>query len=404
MSLVRAARLAAGLAALLIVAACATARISPPTTPFPATQAPHPPPVPVPAPAPVRPSAPPGRQSLNLADLPGWGEEDHAAALRAFEAACSVGQDPVLGEVCRRARALGPLDEARAREFLEVNFRAERVGDGGLLTAYFAPEYEARASRHGEFTAPVRARPSDLVTLDPGQFDPGQFDPSLVGGKISGRIAAGQLAPYPDRAAIEAAPAEAALAWMRPEDLFFLQIQGSGVLRMNDGRRLKAVYAGNNGRPFVGVAGVLRDRGALAASDASAEAVRAWLAAHRGPEAEAVMQKDPRYVFFRLEPDDGAEPAGTAGLPLIPGRSLAVDPSKHALGGVYWIDAAAPSLAGAMPAYRRIAFALDTGGAIKGEARADLYLGAGTAAGLEAGRVRHVLRLYILAPIGPTTP
>ena len=116
------------------------------------------------------------------------------------------------------------------------------------------------------------------------------------------------------------------------------------------------------------------------------------------------MRLDPRYVFFKLEPDDGMEPAGAAGIPLIPGRSLAVDLTKHALGGLYWIDATTPSLTGAFPAYRRVAMALDAGGAIKGDVRADLYLGAGAAAGTEAGRVRHVLSLYALAPIDQTMP
>ena len=392
-------KLAASLAALATLAACATAPVAPPAPSQPAPAPVQVPPLPTPTtPAPAPPTS--ARLSVNLADLPGWAQEDHAAALRAFEVACGVSASPDMAEACRRARAAGALDETAARGFLEANFRAEPVGDGGLLTAYFAPEYEARSSRHGEFTAPVRARPSDLVLIDLGQFDP-----TLAGRKISGRIVGGQLTPYPDRAAIEAAPAEAApLAWMRPEDLFFLQIQGSGVLRLADGRRLKAVYAGNNGRPFVGVANILRDRGALPVSDTSAEAVHGWLATHRGAEADAVMRQDPRYVFFKLEADDGAEPAGTAGVALIPGRSLAVDPSRHALGGLYWIDATAPSLAGAMPAYRRIAVALDTGGAIKGEVRADLYIGAGAAAGLEAGRVRHVLSLYALAPVPAATP
>ncbi|HEY2661751.1 MAG TPA: MltA domain-containing protein [Caulobacteraceae bacterium] len=393
-------RFAASLAALSVLAACATA---PPTAPIPAPPAPR---ATEPSPAPAPPQPPthlspqaPTHLSLNLADLPGWAQEDHAAALRAFVTACGIEPAPVMTEICRRARALGPLDEFGARGFLEANFRAEPVGDGGLLTAYYAPEYEARSSRHGEFTAPVRARPSDLIMLDLGQFDPG-----LAGRKISGRIVGGQLSPYPDRAAIEAAPAEQPLAWMRPEDLFFLQIQGSGVLKLPEGRRMKAIYTGNNGRPFVGIANVLRDRGALATGDTSAEAIHAWLAAHRGSEADAVMRLDPRYVFFKLEPDDGMEPAGAAGIPLIPGRSLAVDLTKHALGGLYWIDATTPSLTGAFPAYRRVALALDAGGAIKGDVRADLYLGAGAAAGTEAGRVRHVLSLYALAPIDQTMP
>ena len=185
-----------------------------------------------------------------------------------------------------------------------------------------------------------------------------------------------------------------ALAWMRPEDLFFLQIQGSGTLVFPDGARAKAAYAADNGRPFTAIARPMVERGLLAPGRASGDAIRAWLAAHAGPEAQAVMRLNPRYVFFALSADDGRQPAGAAGVPLPPGRALAVDPARHGYGELYWIDASAPALAGAFPAYRRLAVALDVGGAIKGEVRADLYMGRGELAGREAGRVRHALRMY----------
>lgn len=358
------------------------------------------------APAPVA-SAPPALVSPpprpegegSFANLPGWDAEDHAGALQAFAAGCGVSKDADLRAVCDRARALGVVDEPSARLFLEANFRAERVGDQGLLTAYFAPRYEARDSRDGAFTAPVRARPADLVVLDLGLFDP-----ALTGRKLSGRVVDGRVTPYPDRADIEATRPDHVLAWMKPEELFFLQIQGSGVLNLPDGRRMKAVFSASNGKPFVPIARILRDRGVLADNNTSGDAVMAWLAEHRGSEADEVMRRNPRYVFFNLEPDDGREPAGTAGISLIPGRALAVDPTQHAMGGLYWIDASAPALSGAFPVYRRLAMALDTGGAIKGAVRADLYAGSGPGAGREAGRVRHVLTLYRLTPIPAPTP
>jgi membrane-bound lytic murein transglycosylase A len=110
------------------------------------------------------------------------------------------------------------------------------------------------------------------------------------------------------------------------------------------------------------------------------------------------MRLNPRYAFFRLAPDDGLPPMGAAGIPLPAGRAIAVDLSRHSLGELYWIDGTTPLLAGAFPAYRRLVTALDTGGAIKGDIRADLYLGQGPAAGAEAGRVRHTLRLHRLVP------
>jgi membrane-bound lytic murein transglycosylase A len=383
--------------ASLSLAACAT---TPHPRPAPRAAPHRPPPSPVPAPPrPARPpeSEAPAERAAPLTALRGWDAEDHAAALAAFRETCGAARDPALAQVCRGARAIGPLDEDRSRRFFEANFRAERAPGEGVLTAYFSPEYPARHRPSGEFSAALRARPSDLRMVDAGTFDPSQ----------SGRQTAardtgdGSLVAYPDRTAIEAAPPEKALAWMRPEDLFFLQIQGSGVLTFDDGKRKKAVYAANNGWPFLGIANPMRDKGLLARDNTSAETIRAWLADHRGPQAQAIMQLNPRYAFFSLVPDDGRQPVGTANTPLVAGRSLAVDPAWHPMGELLWIDAGAPMLAGAFPAYRRLAMALDTGGAIKGEVRADLYLGVGQAAGLEAGRVRHTLRLYRLVPKDP---
>jgi len=344
-------------------AACATALWAAPA-PF------APPPENVPAPSAFPPLATPPSEA-DFAALAGWDEDDHAAALSAFERGCAVTREPALTGVCARALALGAVDETQARAFLEANFRLQPVAEPGVLTAYFSPVYEARPGPGGEFTAAVRPRPADLGTGE----------------------------AYADRGAIEARPCPGALAWMRPEDLFFMQIQGSGVLVFPDGRRSRAVFDAANGAAFVGIAAPMREAGLLADDDTSAEAIRSWLAAHRGGRAREIMDLDPRYVFFRLVPDDGADPAGAAGATLIAGRSVAVDPSQHPLGEMLWIDAAAPALAGAFPTYRRLAVALDTGGAIRGEARADLYLGQGPAAGLEAGRVRHLLRLYRLTPL-----
>jgi len=200
---------------------------------------------------------------------------------------------------------------------------------------------------------------------------------------------------------IDLAASDDAIAWMRPEDLFFMQIQGSGVLVFPDGSRKRAAYAGDNGKPFVGIARVMVRDGLLPQNGASGDAIRHWLSAHAGFEADQVMRKNPRYVFFRMGEDAGGEPLGAAGVPLPPGRAIAMDSTHHSFGVPYWIDAEAPSLAGAAPRYHRLAVALDTGGAIRGPIRADLYFGTGDAAGREAGRVKHVLRLARLVPIDP---
>lgn len=357
------------LAGLLLLAACAT-----PPRPAPAER---PRPLPTqPPPAPEAPSAAPTPSAapetpLPLSALPGWEGEDHVAAFEAWRANCRVRKTPAMGSACRDAMAVDLLDAGSARAFFEARFLAQPLPGEGVLTGYFAPIYEARRRPDAEFSAPLRPRPNDLPP---------------EGGS------------YPDRAEIEARPARDALAWLRPEDKFFLQIQGSGTLVFPDGPPIRAVFAGTNSQAFSGVANAMRDRGLLAAGQTSAEGIRAWLAAHRGPEAAAIMALNPRYVFFRLQPDDGLPPKGAAGVPLPPGRAIAVDLSLHVPGDLYWVDARSPILSGAFPTYQRLVTALDTGGAIRGPIRADLYLGQGPEAGLEAGRIRHVLRLYRLVP------
>jgi membrane-bound lytic murein transglycosylase A len=385
--------------ATLALAGCASAPSQTPSGPPPSPTTPAPPPagsVPVNPPAPASLPALPAAPYVSRNDFrapPGWDAEDHVAALQAFIIGCPAAKEPALAGVCQRARALPPVDAADARAFLETNFQARQLSGEGLLTAYFAPEYEARSSRQGEFTAPMLAKPDDLVVLD---LTP--FDATLRGRSIVGQLTPGAFAPYPGRASIEARDVSRPLAWLKPEDLFFLQIQGSGVLILPDGRRLKAAYAAHNGQPFTGIATAMRDRGLLAGDNTSGESIRAWLAANRGSAADEIMRLNPRYVFFQTAPDDGVSPVGAAGIPLPAGRAIAIDTPRYPLGGLFWIDATAPTLSGAFPTYRRTVMALDTGGAIRGDVRADLYLGAGDAAGREAGRVRHRLTLWRLEP------
>jgi len=357
----------------LSLAACATSEHGP-------TPPGYPPPA-QPTPRPLPPEPP---RRIELSELPGWTAEDHDAAFEAWRANCIAARDKAMADLCRRARSSGPIAPGDGRTFLELAFQAERLPGEGVLTAYFAPVYAARRQLDAEFSAPVRAKPADLRAID--------------GGAVVRMLADGTTEPYPDRTTIETSPSEGALAWMRPEELFFLQVQGSGVLVFEDGRRMKALYAAHNGQTFAGIANPMRDRGLLARDNTSGDAIRNWLAAHRGPEADEIMRLNPRYAFFRLTPDDGKPPVGAANIPLPRGRAVAVDPAFHPMGELLWVDAEAPLLAGAFPAYRRLATALDTGGAIKGEVRADLYLGEGAAAGAEAGRVRHTLRLYRLVP------
>ncbi|WP_292030985.1 MltA domain-containing protein [Brevundimonas sp. UBA2416] len=359
---------------VLTLAACATTPAVPPPPPaLPET----PPPAPSPSPGP-----PPAREGPSPATLPGWNDEDHLAAFEAWADGCRVARDAASRIQCDRAMHIKqtskPVTPSAARAFLESGFTvvAARTADGGpgLLTSYFAPEYAARRAPDAEFDVPILPRPS---------------------GWARGDVMA-------VRADIEAAPREAleaeALAWMRAEDLFFMQIQGSGYLTFEDGSRARAAYAGDNGRPFVGIARPMTEQGLLPANGTSGEAIRAWLAAHRGPEARAVMALNPRYIFFAMDPDDGGHPNGAAGIPLTARRSIAVDPAHWRYGDLVWISADGGNLRGARASYQGLVVALDTGSAIRGPVRADFYMGRGAEAGEEAGAVRHPLRMWRLVP------
>ncbi|MGZ9115281.1 MAG: MltA domain-containing protein [Brevundimonas sp.] len=360
---------AAALGLAILLAGCATTPAAPPSRPAPAA----------PSPVPPRP-APAG--GLSPAALPGWGDEDHLAAFEAYAVGCAASREAAARVQCARAMQIKqtskPVTPTAARAFFESGFTVvpAETADGrpGLLTSYFAPEYSARTSRTAEFDAPVLARPAGWTR--------------------------GQT--LPSRTQIEADPQAASggppLAWMRAEDLFFMQIQGSGYLTLEDGSRVRAAYAADNGQPFTGIARPMAERGLLPPNGTSGDAIRAWLAAHRGPEAREVMALNPRYIFFKLDPDDGGDPAGAAGIPLAARRAIAVDPASWRYGDLVWISADGGNLTGARGSYQGLVVALDTGSAIRGPVRADLYMGRGEAAGAEAGAVRHPLRMWRLVP------
>jgi membrane-bound lytic murein transglycosylase A len=327
------------------------------------------------APAPSEPAPEPS----GLPSLAGWGDEDHLAAFSAYVRTCGVSRETAAVRQCERGRLIQqtsrPVTPSLARAFFETGFsvvQAETAGGGpGLLTAYFAPEYEARRAPDAVFDTPVLPRPQGWTR-------------GWVG---------------PVRAEIEAGPPPAApLAWMRAEDLFFLQIQGSGYLTFEDGSKARAAYAADNGRPFVGIARPMAGQGLLPRDGTSGEAIRAWLAANRGPKARGITALNPRYIYFALDPDDGGDPAGAAGVPLPARRAIAVDPASWTYGDLVWIAADAGNLRGARGGYQGLVMALDTGSAIRGPVRADLYMGRGAAAGEEAGAVRHPLRMWRLVP------
>lgn len=306
-------------------------------------------------------------------------------------------------------------DSARAsgaRSFFEYYFRPVKLhqrlapewgGSDAILdpkgrfTGYFEPFYEASAFRTAEFSAPVYARPADLVMIDLGRFRP-----ELSGTRIAGRIVDGALDPYPDHAAINGgalAGRARVLAYMRPSDLLFLQIQGSGRLRLAEGE-LRLGYDGANGRVYTAIGRTLIEMGALTKENVSMQTIRAWLDKAPDDAARKVRESNESFVFFRVLdtlPDGKLGPPGAEGVQLTPGRSLAVDPRYVAYGAPVFISIPGDEARRRLPV-RRLMIAQDTGGAIKGPVRGDIFVGSGPLAGRVAGAFNEMGEMYALVP------
>nr|WP_255608878.1 MltA domain-containing protein [Methylosinus sp. Sm6] len=311
-----------------------------------------------------------------------------------------VGPDAALLRVCREALADHAAAQSAdaARSFFERSFHPHRVRANGFVTAYYEPVIAARAAPDDGFRTPVPARPSDLVTLNDSPIA-GENGEALTSAR---RRSDGRLEPYPDRRALEDGPEAGALrpiAFLRDRvELFLLQVQGSGRLRFPDGRELPFTYDGRNGRPYTSIGRLLIERGIVRAEDMSLDALKATIramGAGAGEPGALLMQENRSFVFFRADesPQRRIGPIGGAGVPLAPLRSIAVDRSIWAYGLPFWIAAALPE-----GKFERLMIAQDTGSAIVGPARADLFFGSGDEAGARAGRVRHSADFVVLLP------
>jgi membrane-bound lytic murein transglycosylase A len=255
------------------------------------------------------------------------------------------------------------------------------------------PELKGSRQKNAAYHVPIYRVPDDLVTADLGLFKP-----DLKGVQIVGKVEKGKLKPYDNRAEIDAgALADRGFEILYvddPIDAFFLHIQGSGRVVMEDGTKVSIGYAGTNGQPYVAIGRGLVDSGALGKDDVSMQSIRKWLADHPG-EAEKTMEANPSYVFFRELPGDAA--LGAQGVALTPERSLAVDHRFLPYGLPLWLDAEAPDSSERL---RRLMIAQDTGGAIKGPVRGDFFWGFGHGAGEMAGRMKSKGRYFLLLPRG----
>lgn len=287
--------------------------------------------------------------------------------------------------------ATKPAPEALAAE-LDRRFVAFRAAApaGVLFTGYYLPTLAARATREARFRVPVLGRPPDLVTVALGDLGA----PCACREQLAGRVVGGALKPYSTRAEIEAAatPGAPVIAWVEDAvGLFFLQVQGSGVLSFPDERTKTIGFAASNGHPYVGIGRLLVERGALTLEQASMPGIRQWIAAHP-TEGEQLLRENPRYVFFR---ELGGPPLGSLGTAVTAGRTIAVDPAVFPAGALGFMQVPP---AGGRPGFSRLVLSQDAGAAIRGPGRVDVYLGAGAAAETVAGELRSPGDLYFLAP------
>jgi len=340
---------------------------------------------------------------VSLTGLPGWPAFNKRAALAAFQRSCgTILKAQATSElggyarhvedwfgVCRAALA---TNENAARKFFEDHFSAFEVGGDALVTGYYEPLLHGSRTRHDAYQTPVYAAPRDLISVDLGKFRP-----ELKGKLTAGSVSAQHLVPYATRAELDEFPPPASVLFYAddPVAVFFLHIQGSGRVALDDGETIRVSYAAQNGRPYSAIGAELIRLGALTRETVSMQSIRAWLKANPSA-ARQVMETNQSYVFFKEAPVGNASLGsdGTEGVALTPEASIAVDTNFHALGVPIFVVAQLPD----GHVLQNLFIAQDTGGAIRGPARADVFFGFGARAEALAGAMKSSGQLFVLLP------
>ena len=338
-------------------------------------------------------------------DLPNWpGSDGLAPAFNALLASCpSLQRQAAWQAPCTAARSLAERDEATLRAWFETHLQPWQLvnPDGsreGLITGYYEPVLKASRTQKKPFLHPIHGVPDDLIDVELGELYP-----ELKHMRLRGRIEGRKLVPYYSRADWDKQDARQANALLWADDaldVFFMQIQGSDQVLLDDGSRIRVGYADQNGHPYRSIGRWLIDQGELKLEQASMQGIRHWLKAHP-KRMQELLNANPSYVFFRELPLNGEGPPGAMGIPLTAERSLAVDPRYTPLGVPVWLAASHPNSERPLT---RLMVAQDTGGAIRGVVRADFFWGSGGEAGNLAGKMRQKGQMWTLLPLGYTPP
>jgi membrane-bound lytic murein transglycosylase A len=347
-------------------------------------------------------------QRTGFPDVPGWGQDDLRLAWPAFIASCSVlGKRADWSAPCGIAQSVNAADESAVRSFFENYFAPYRVinpdgSDSGLITGYYEPLLQGARKRGGRYQTALHRVPPDMLLVDLSSVYP-----ELKAMRLRGRQVGSKVIPYYTRAELSQSPSILAgkeLVWVDdPVDAFFLQVQGSGRVHLNDtNETVRLVYADQNGYPYKSIGRYLVDKGELRLDQASAQGIKGWIAANPGRQQE-LLNANPSYVFFREEKllDPSIGPKGALGVPLTPQRSIAVDPQAIPLGVPVFLSTTQPNSDASL---RQLVMAQDTGGAIRGAVRADYFWGFGSDAGEQAGRMKQRLQMWVLLPKGASAP
>jgi membrane-bound lytic murein transglycosylase A len=348
-------------------------------------------------------------ESVSWAKLPGWRADEALAAWPALINSCSViHARPEWQAFCGSVAAASPGDSGFARGFIEQHLQPYRISrvtgrkraKTGLVTGYYEPLLMGSREKTGQFATPLYKRPDDLLIVDLASVHP-----ELKGKRVRGRVEGNKVVPYYSRAASREATGLAGLeiAWIdNPIDAFLLEVQGSGRVQLTTGETIRLQYEDQNGHPYRSIGKYLVDQGVMPLEQVDMPAIRAWLMANPQRLRE-VLDSNPSVVFFRESPleDASVGPKGSLGVPLTAGRSIAVDAKFLPLGAPMFLATTTPDTGAPL---QRLVVAQDTGGAIAGPVRADLFFGFGAAAGELAGRMKNDGELWLLWPKGTPPP
>ena len=339
-------------------------------------------------------------------EVDGLMEDDLSGAWSAWQQSCSTLKNkPQWQTVCSAAKTLSKPNNATIIDYLTTQFDVYSAtnidgSNSGLVTGYYEPLLQGSRRQSAQYPYPLYKQPNDIVTVELADVYPDLKFKRIRGKLIETKQGVKKLVPYMTRAEIEASPSPLAgneIVWINDiVDVFFLQIQGSGLVDLDNGKQIHVGYADQNGYPYNSIGRLLIERGELTADQASMQGIKNW-ARNNTDKLRDLLNSNPSYVFFRELPADLPGPLGALGVPITAERSVAIDPKYIPLGAPLFLSATQPN---SVKPLKRLMMAQDTGGAIKGGVRADYFWGAGDAAGKQAGAMKQSGKIWVFLPKG----